>query len=90
MKRYFVIFKGRVQGVGFRWRVLEICTDLHLTGYVRNLENGDVEAQIQGESDNLDVFFKQIYQPNRFRRIDDYSIRQIPVNENEKKFVVHQ
>ena len=90
MKRYFVIFKGRVQGVGFRWRVLEICTDLHLTGYVRNLENGDVESQIQGESDNLDVFFKQIYKPNRFIRIDDYSIRQIPVNENEKKFVVHQ
>ena len=90
MKRYFVIFKGRVQGVGFRWRVLEICTDLHLTGYVRNLENDDVEAQIQGESDNLDSFFKQIYKPNRFIRIDDYSIRQMPVKENEKKFVVHQ
>ena len=90
MKRYFIIFKGRVQGVGFRWRVLEICNTLHLTGYVRNLENGDVEAQIQGEKEDLDAFFKQIYKPNRFIRIDDYSIRQMPVNESEKKFTVQQ
>ena len=90
MKRYFIIFKGRVQGVGFRWRVLEICNNLHLTGYVRNLENGDVQAQIQGEKEDLDDFFKQIYKPNRFIRIDDYSIRQVPINEKEKKFTVQQ
>lgn len=90
MKRYFIIFKGRVQGVGFRWRVLEICTSLHLNGFVRNLENGDVEAQIQGEKENIDAFFKEIYKPNRFIRIDDYSIRQIPVEEKESKFTVHQ
>ena len=46
--RYRVTFSGRVQKVGFRLEVCELAKRLELTGYCRNLENGDVETEIQG------------------------------------------
>ena len=43
-----VIFSGRVQGVGFRYTTRR-CADRHdLTGWVKNLPNGTVEAFFQG------------------------------------------
>ena len=39
---------GRVQGVGFRYFVIENAVSLGLRGYVRNESNGDVEVLAQG------------------------------------------
>ena len=39
---------GRVQGVGFRYFVIENAVTLGLRGYVRNESNGDVEVLAQG------------------------------------------
>ena len=41
---------GRVQGVGFRFFTYQQATKLGLVGYVKNLDNGDVEILIQGDS----------------------------------------
>jgi len=43
-----VIFKGRVQGVGFRYTTQRTADRYDLTGYVRNLPDGTVEAILQG------------------------------------------
>ncbi|MCK5736294.1 MAG: acylphosphatase [Spirochaetaceae bacterium] len=51
--RNFII-SGRVQGVGFRWFVLRHAQSLDLTGWVRNLPDGTVEAQAEGKEDTLD------------------------------------
>jgi acylphosphatase len=40
---------GLVQGVGFRWFVRERARVLHLSGWVRNLENGNVEVAAAGD-----------------------------------------
>jgi acylphosphatase len=37
-----------VQGVGFRWFVLQQASALHLGGYVRNLPDGSVEVLARG------------------------------------------
>jgi acylphosphatase len=44
-----VIFKGRVQGVGFRWTVHRIAARYNVTGFVRNLPDGTVEMLAQGD-----------------------------------------
>ena len=44
-----VTYSGSVQGVGFRWTSTRIATDHAVTGTVRNLANGSVELEVQGE-----------------------------------------
>ena len=48
-----VIFKGRVQGVGFRYTTHRAASRYDLTGYVRNLPDGSVEALLQGTEPNI-------------------------------------
>lgn len=45
---------GRVQGVGFRWYTRKKAEALALDGWVRNLENGSVEAFFCGEKKNME------------------------------------
>jgi acylphosphatase len=39
---------GRVQGVGFRYSAADEARRRRLSGWVRNLDSGDVEAVFQG------------------------------------------
>jgi acylphosphatase len=47
--RYHVWISGRVQGVFFRANTRKQARSLGLTGWVRNLPDGDVEALFEGE-----------------------------------------
>lgn len=53
-QRIHVIVKGRVQGVYYRASTQEQAETLGLTGWVRNMENGDVEFEAQGTQEQLD------------------------------------
>ena len=48
-----IIFKGRVQGVGFRWTVHRIADRYDLAGFVKNLPDGTVEMLAQGDTKNI-------------------------------------
>ena len=48
-RRFYV--SGRVQGVGFRYYVEEVANREGVTGYVRNLPDGRVEALVEGDSE---------------------------------------
>ena len=48
------IVQGTVQGVFFRQFVKEHAVKLDLTGFVRNLTNGDVEVIVEGEQGSID------------------------------------
>lgn len=54
MKRVHVIISGRVQGVFFRAETQRAAMGLNLTGWVRNLPDGRVEAVFEGEDTNVD------------------------------------
>jgi acylphosphatase len=53
-KRWLI--SGRVQGVGFRYFAQRAATELNLTGYVRNLEDGSVEVYAAGPAGQLARF----------------------------------
>jgi acylphosphatase len=46
-RRFYV--SGRVQGVGFRYYVHDVARLEGVTGYVRNLPDGRVEALVEGD-----------------------------------------
>jgi acylphosphatase len=51
-----VTYTGRVQGVGFRYTAQGLAEGFPITGYVRNLSNGNVELVAQGEADQVEAF----------------------------------
>ena len=51
-KHFF--FKGRVQGVGFRYRAQNAASLYSVTGWVKNLYDGSVEMEAQGTEEDID------------------------------------
>jgi acylphosphatase len=57
-----VFYEGNVQGVGFRWSVRHIAKGFDVNGWVRNLADGRVELQINGEEGEVREFLGAIAQ----------------------------
>lgn len=55
-QRLNAVVYGRVQGVGFRYFVLQQAVALNLSGWVRNLSDGMVEVLAEGDSASLQEF----------------------------------
>ena len=88
MTRYFVIFRGSVQGVGFRWTIMQLARAYGYTGWVKNLSNGNVSMEIQGKWLDINQLINQIESHSRWIRIDDYSLKEIDIVEDERSFTV--
>ena len=56
MYSYKFIIKGLVQGVYYRKTIYENAKKLKLKGYVKNLQNGNVEAVAILDSSTFDTF----------------------------------
>ena len=71
-ERRQVIYRGRVQGVGFRFTCRHIAQGYAVTGFVQNLDDGTVKLAAEGEPAELDRFLAAIAErmgPN-IRRAD--------------------
>lgn len=51
-----LIVKGKVQGVFFRAEAKETAEKLGITGWVKNREDGSVEAMAKGSQESIDAF----------------------------------
>ncbi|RQH03927.1 acylphosphatase [Paraburkholderia dinghuensis] len=54
VETYYVRVRGTVQGVGFRHATVRQAHALRIRGYVANMEDGSVEAVIQGAANQVD------------------------------------
>ncbi len=60
MLELHALFRGHVQGVGFRWTIVDHAEKFHLTGTVQNLSSGAVEVFAQGSEDALEAFLASV------------------------------
>ncbi len=58
--RAHVIFSGYVQGVGFRYTARRAAGDFAVTGWVRNLPDGNVELEAQGERAEVEACLEAV------------------------------
>ena len=75
--RQRISFEGRVQGVGFRYRLAYLAKGLDMTGWVENEYDGSVTAEIQGTEEKIDRVLQRLKE-DRYIRIDWISRKNIP------------
>lgn len=54
MRRVHVIVTGDVQGVGYRYTARRVAREIGASGWVRNLPDGSVEAEVEGSRAQVD------------------------------------
>lgn len=78
-------FKGRVQGVGFRYTANSVAQSLGITGWVYNDFDGSVLMEAQGTKFEIDDLISKL-QSGTFIEIDSVERTELPVDKNEKYF----
>ena len=73
-----------MQGVGLRFRACYAAGQTGVTGFVRNLDDGTVEIEAEGEREEIAEFLRLI-QNGRFIDIESIDEKTIPV-ENDRTF----
>ena len=76
--RKHIVFSGRVQGVGFRYTACYLARSLGLTGWVKNLWDGDVEMEVQGDPAAIGRLIQGL-ESGHFIRIEHMEVEEIPV-----------
>jgi len=74
--RQHVIVKGRVQGVWFRASMQEQALQYGVTGWVRNLQNGNVEAIFEGDDETVQQLILWCHQGPSLARVDQVIVTQ--------------
>jgi acylphosphatase len=83
-----VYYEGHVQGVGFRFSVKSITTGFDVVGWVKNLLDGRVELEVQGEESEVNAFLEAILNSHLRRHISRSVVRDVPAKSGVKGFVI--
>jgi acylphosphatase len=70
-----VVFRGRVQGVGFRAHVEDVAARTLVGGWVRNRRDGTVEAVFAGEAKAVEDTIADARKGSYAARVDGAEIR---------------
>lgn len=88
MKRVSMIASGRVQGVGFRAYVQDIACGMNLNGWVRNLPDGTVEIEAEGEDAVVNRLIQVIrHSCSTYIQVDALRTSDIPITREQGFFV---
>lgn len=86
MKRAHLFINGRVQGVFFRAETQRAAQSLELSGWVRNLDDGDVEVLIEGKDIDVDKMIAWCKKGPPAARVDRVEVMDEPYKGNLTRF----
>jgi acylphosphatase len=83
VRRARVVVSGRVQGVGFRWAMLDRARSRDVAGWVRNRPDGSVEGVFEGPPDAVEALVAWTRRGPVGARVDDVTVElEAPVGES--------
>ncbi len=88
MDRLHATVIGRVQGVAFRYFVKNAAQQLGLTGYVKNLPNGDVEVVVEGPADAVEELRMRLWKGPMFSNVVNVTEDTSPAKQEYSKFEI--
>ena len=88
MIRKHLLLTGMVQGVGLRYRTKYAASMRGLTGWVRNNSDDSVELEAQGPREAVNRLVPTLTATSRWIMIEDMTVTELPVVENERSFRV--
>lgn len=86
-----VLFRGHVQGVGFRYTVRSLACGFEVSGWVRNQPDGSVEMEVAGPADEVAAFIREIAtQSSVAHHIKSHLVTPIPVPADTRDFIIRR
>jgi len=85
-EQFKAIIHGRVQGVGYRFFAERVGLELGITGYAKNLYNGDVEVVAQGDKPSLEAYLVKLREGPRASRVTDIEVEWQLISEHYPNF----
>ncbi len=83
-----LIVEGRVQGVGFRYFCQRAGNNNNLNGYVRNLSDGNVEIEAEGDSQNINQFINSIQNDHPYAKVFNIIKNGVPYTGSLDGFII--
>jgi len=86
--RAHLTVRGLVQGVGFRWFVACRANALGLTGYARNLIDGAVEIEAEGDRSLVEELIGDVRVGPRSAHVQDLKIEWKEPSHDSGQFII--
>jgi acylphosphatase len=78
MQTVRIIVSGKVQGVFFRATAKEVAEKYELTGWIKNTEDGNVEAMIYGQENKVKNFIEWCKKGPEKAEVTNVVVHQLP------------
>ncbi len=88
MRRVYVKIYGKVQGVGFRYSTSWVARKLGVKGWIRNCEDGSVEAVFEGEDDKIEKILEWCKKGPPLARVEKIEVKEEPYKGEFKNFFI--
>ena len=87
-KRVRLTVCGHVQGVGFRYYARREGERLGIIGWIKNLPDGNVEAEAQGNEKSVDAFITAMHRGPSAARVVGVQVWEMPLNDRGDDFEI--
>lgn len=90
MIRYAGRATGRVQGVGFRAFVKQQAVSLRFSGWVKNMPDGSVVMEVQGDKQSFTALENRIKNGNEWIKVESLTWKEMPCLAQEEGFSIQR
>lgn len=79
LKRYYIVFHGNVQGVGFRFFAQREAERSKLKGWIRNKPDGSVDMEIDGDETTVMNYLDNLKSNHPYANVSSAEIKERPM-----------